>query len=138
MNNYPTGSANDPSAPWNEGEREVKEFEVTVNSMLQKKFDIITDEYLGEDDDAELLYADAERLFLSEHCKPSDLLKTFADMLKSEIESQRATLKMIKEHGDAPEVISHIEEEVRYKEFLRGESLFWTEVDTEVDEVEKV
>lgn len=60
--NCPTGSDNDPNAPWNQSDPEAEEIEVTVSITLSKKVKIYVDDYEKED------YIDEE----GNYCKSYD------------------------------------------------------------------
>lgn len=48
---YPTGAEFDPSAPWNEQSPKERDFDVTIEFVMQKQARVTTDDYLCEYDD---------------------------------------------------------------------------------------
>ncbi len=115
---YPIG-ADTPDAPWNEKPVPKRSFDVFISQTLSKSTQVVTDDYVLEDDDIHADTSDTEwaNAYSEEHYTPLELIEAFKAFLQKHL----------------PDPITDLREYKKVKK-LMAECENWVEDDLEIME----
>lgn len=115
---YPIG-ADYPDAPWNEKPVPKRSFDVFISQTLSKSTQVVTDDYVLEDDDIHADTSDTEwaNAYSEEHYTPLELIEAFKDFLQKHL----------------PDPITNLREYKKVKKLI-AECENWVEDDLEIME----
>lgn len=83
---YPAGAYDDPDAPWNQVERDPKDFDVEVTVFLIKSTKVSDNRYYHDEMGVlETENCDFLEDFKEQHIMPSQLLAEYAEVLKERV-----------------------------------------------------
>jgi len=115
---YPIG-ADTPNAPWNKKPVPKRSFDVFISQTLSKSTQVVTDDYVLEDDDIHADTSDTEwaTAYSGEHYTPLELIEAFKDYLQKHL----------------PDPITNLREFKKVKKLI-AECENWVEDDLEIME----
>jgi hypothetical protein len=90
---YPMGAYRDPSAPYNQVEVPVRDFDLTISQSLSKDVTVCTNDYAPEYDEEDgrtyinTENTDWEKAYKEDHYTPLQLIQMYKQVLEEQLES---------------------------------------------------